>query len=448
LVAWTFLTAGIVLGAWWSYAVLGWGGYWAWDPVENASLLPWLTATAALHLTLPHRRAGLTGWAVTLYSSTFLLVLLGTFLTRSGAVASVHSFTASPLGPMLLGFVLLVAAVVTGLLIRRAGTFGPAAAAPGLSRERVLLANGLVFAVLTAVVLTGTVFPLLAQGLTGRRLSVGPGYFDRTAVPIALAALLLMGAGPLVRPRADSPGALCHRLAVPVLAALAAIAVTGLLARPGMPALIAFGAAAFVLAGLGRVLAGEVRAVWSTGRPVLPALLRRRRWGGLLAHAGIAVAIVGIAASGAGTVHAEAGLAVGQSVTVDGVTATLTGVDRAAGAGRMTASARFRLDRRGSALGSAEAALHYYPARDTTVSVPAIRSRPEGDVYLTVTGVAADGQHATVRLSVDPLVGLLWAGGAITALGGLLSLIRPKAGPGVPLPPRVPSVPSSEASAA
>jgi cytochrome c-type biogenesis protein CcmF len=437
LLAWTFLTAGIVLGAWWSYAVLGWGGYWAWDPVENASLLPWLTATAALHATLV-RRAMLTGWAVTLYCATFLLVLVGTFLTRSGAVASVHSFTESPLGPMLLGFVLLVATVVCGLLIWRGGRF-TAAESPGpvLSREAAIVGNAVLLVVLAAVVLTGTVFPLVSEAFGDARTAVGPGYFNRTAVPVALAVLVLMGAAPLVRPGGDQLAEVGRRLALPAAAGLATIAAVGLAGRPGVPALTAFGIAAFVLAGTARsALVGPRGRTRAT----------LRRLGGLLAHAGIAIAATGIAASSAHTASTEREIAVGQDVTVHGVTARLAGVHRSSRADGMTAVARVTLLRHGTTIGAARPELRYYSTRDMTVSLPAIRSRPGGDIYTTVTQVSSDGRTATVRLAVNPLVGLVWVGGAATALGGLLALRRrPRRNRGRPAV-RTPVVPAVTAS--
>lgn len=427
LLAWSLLTAGIVLGAWWSYAVLGWGGYWAWDPVENASLLPWLTATAALHATLAGRRRNpLTGWVVALSCATFLLVLVGTFLTRSGAVASVHSFTQSPLGPMLLGFVLLVAAVVGGLLIWRSGRSAPARPpGPPLARQAALLGNAVLLVLLAAIVLTGTIFPLASEALGGARAAVGPGYFNRAAVPVALVALVLMGVAPLIRPGGDRPAELGRRLVVPAAAGLATVAAVGLLTRPGLPALAAFGLAAFVLAATARA-AAPGRAGPGTRIPVRATV---RRLGGLLSHAGIAVAATGIAASSAYTASAERQLSVGQAVTVRGVTARLVGIDRAPAGRGMAVIARLALERGGATIGTARPQLRYYATRDTVVSLPAIRSRPRGDIYATVTQVASDGRTATVRLAVNPLVGLVWAGGAGTALGGLLALRRRRSTP-------------------
>src|SRR5919108_5122835 len=188
LVAWGFLTFGIILGAWWSYEVLGWGGFWAWDPVENASLLPWLTATAFIHSVMVQERRGmLRVWNLSLVIATFCLTILGTFLTRSGILNSVHSFTQSDIGPWLLTFLGIVAATGIGLLAWR----GDRLRAPGridsaVSRESAFLANNLLFAGLAFVVLLGTVFPLLAEALQGRRISVGEPYFDRMTTPLGL----------------------------------------------------------------------------------------------------------------------------------------------------------------------------------------------------------------------------------------------------------------------
>ncbi|PRY20182.1 heme lyase CcmF/NrfE family subunit [Pseudosporangium ferrugineum] len=423
LVSWVLLTGGITLGAWWSYAVLGWGGYWAWDPVENASLLPWLTATALLHTLLAGRRTpALRSWTIALACSSFLLVLVGTFLTRSGAVASVHAFTASPLGPMLLGFVLLSVAVVLGLLVSRSGTAAAANPSPLLARESVMLGNAVLMVAVAAIVLTGTLFPLLVQAVQGHRAAVGPGYFNRAAVPVALVVLLLMGLAPLLRP---GRAADLRDLRVPAFAGLAVAAVIGMLSRPGVLALAAFALGAYVLTGLAQ------------------SLVRRRgdlrRWGWMTAHAGIAVVAVGVAASSAYTVSSERQLRAGESITVGGVTARLETVDRLGAANGMRVRVRLALG--GDAGGTSEPQLRYYPARDLTVSVPAIRSGVTGDVYATVLGAAPDGTGATVRLAVNPLVWLVWLGGGMTALGALTAAVRapsrrrsPSPSPETPVP--------------
>ncbi|NES16914.1 MULTISPECIES: heme lyase CcmF/NrfE family subunit [Micromonospora] len=397
LVAWCTLTAGIVLGAWWSYAVLGWGGYWAWDPVENASLLPWLTTTALLHTSLAGGR-GRERWNSVLACAGFLLVLLGTFLTRSGAVASVHAFTDSPLGPLLLGFVLLAVLAATVLTGRRQPA-SARGAGPVWSRRTAVLGNAVLLVTIAAVVLIGTVQPLLSEPLTGSRASVGTAYYQRTAIPLAVVLLLLAGVAPALRVR-DRSGAL-RRLALPGAAALATVAAVGLSSRPGPAALTAFGAAAFVLTGL------------LTTRP--------RRWAGVLGHAGLALVAVGVAASSAYGRADERTLRVGETLRVADVSARLVSVQRGTPGGRMTVRARLAVSAGGST-GTAAPALRYDPARDTAVTVPAIDGGPRRDVYLTLIAVAGDGGGATVRLAVNPLVGLIWAGGAVGTAGGLLAL--------------------------
>ncbi|MGH9268743.1 MAG: cytochrome c biogenesis protein CcsA, partial [Acidimicrobiales bacterium] len=214
LFAWGFLTAGIILGAWWSYEVLGWGGYWAWDPVENASFLPWLTGTAYLHSVMVQERRGmLRVWNLSLLCATFSLTILGTFLTRSGVLDSVHSFSESPIGPWLLTFLALVAGTSLGLIAWR----GDRLRAPGridspLSREAAFLANNLLFAAFALVVLLGTVFPLLVEALQDDRISVGGPYFDRMTMPIGLALLFMMAVAPALPWRKATGEVLANRL--------------------------------------------------------------------------------------------------------------------------------------------------------------------------------------------------------------------------------------------
>ncbi|MEU5723635.1 cytochrome c-type biogenesis CcmF C-terminal domain-containing protein [Micromonospora sp. NPDC047738] len=407
LVAWAALTGGIGLGAWWSYAVLGWGGYWAWDPVENASLLPWLTATAFLHTTLVRGR---TAWHSALACASFLLVLLGTFLTRSGAVASVHAFTDSPLGPMLLGFVLLAVVVSTVLTGRRAPEPARTGRPRALSRPTLVLVNGVLLVTIAAVVLIGTILPLLSAPLGGTRASVGPAYYQRTAVPLAVVVLLVLGVPPALRDRS----AALRRLAVPAGVGLGTVALVGLLSRPGPAALTAFGAAAFVLTGLAGDLVHRLRR--SGPRP--------GRLAGLVAHAGLALVALGVAGSSAYGRDAERTLRVGETLRVGDVAVRLVGVDRTGGSGSMAVRARLALTASGRAGPAITPALRYHPARDTAVTVPAIGTGLLRDTYVTLIAVSEDSGSATVRLAVNPLVGLIWAGGALTATGGLLAAAR------------------------
>src|SRR5437870_4422262 len=231
MLPWIFLTVAITLGAWWAYEVLGWGGYWAWDPVENASFLPWLTATAALHSALLTERKGvLKGWTVTLVMATFLLTILGTFMTRSGVFNSVHSFTQSAIGPTILAFLALVLLWSVGLLAARIDRLSAEGQLLGAaSRDGMFLANNLLFVLFTFTVLVGTVFPLVVEAAKGVQMSVGRPYFDRMAVPIGVALLLLMGVGPALPWGRATAEQLKRALLPPLLGAVVAAGAGALL---------------------------------------------------------------------------------------------------------------------------------------------------------------------------------------------------------------------------
>ncbi|MEO3931067.1 cytochrome c-type biogenesis CcmF C-terminal domain-containing protein [Micromonosporaceae bacterium B7E4] len=418
LAAWACLTAGIALGAWWSYAVLGWGGYWAWDPVENASLLPWLTATAFLHTVLDRRAPARAGWPVALACASFLLVLVGTFLTRSGVVASVHAFTESTLGPMLLGFLLLTG-IGTAVLIgwRGASEPHPPQMAPPLSRATALLGNRILLTTTAAVVLVGTVLPPVAQALSGTGTAVGPAYFNRTAVPLAIAVLVLMGLAVLLPSSGTRPAETGRRAAAPTAVGLAVVAVTGLAGRPGPMALAAFGCAGFALAATAAALFRRIRAGGTFRTARLCSAV-----GGSVAHAGIAVVAVGVAGSSAYTVATERELPIGQTLAVPGATVRLAAVDRVRTGSGMTVRARLTIESSAGSPKTLTPELTYHPAHDTTVSVPAVRTGLLRDTYATLVAVPADGRSGTIRLAANPMVSLIWAGGALTTLGGLLAL--------------------------
>jgi cytochrome c-type biogenesis protein CcmF len=232
MVPWTFLSLGILAGAWWSYEVLGWGGYWAWDPVENASFMPWLTATAFLHSVMVQERRGmLKMWTITLIVSTFLLTVLGTFLTRSGVLASVHAFTQSPIGPFFLVFLALVLLSSLALLAWRSETLESEGRFDAvLSRESAFMVNNLLFAAFAFLVLLGTMFPLIAEAVSGAKVSVGGPYFNEMSVPIALLLVFLAGVGPALPWRKGSLELVRGKFRWPTISALAAgivLAATG-----------------------------------------------------------------------------------------------------------------------------------------------------------------------------------------------------------------------------
>ncbi|MGN6129943.1 MAG: heme lyase CcmF/NrfE family subunit [Nocardioidaceae bacterium] len=428
--AWAALTGGIVMGAWWSYAVLGWGGYWAWDPVENASLLPWLVATALLHSSMVQRRLrALPVWNLSLAVAAFLLSCLGTFLTRSGVISSVHSFADSGVGPVLLGFLVALAVGVTVLVLLRGDRLGePQPTGPPLSRGSALLLNNVLLVALTLTVLFGTLYPLLAEWTSGAQVSVGPPYYNRMAVPIALLLLTLMVLGPVIRWQGDSAERLLRRLVVPVVAG--ALVVVGLaLTTPGgaMP-LATFGLATVVVVSMLVETAGALRVQrrhsgrgWA-GTTVTWLHRNRRKVAGLVVHLGVALVAVGIAGSSAYTSVAERTLHVGDSVTFSGIHARLLKVDRDRDARAMSTSALLELTRPGGGTARIDPALRFFPAQSMTVAQPSIRSSVGGDVYVTLLSVDQAAHKATLRLAVNPMVGWIWTGGAVMVAGAALAM--------------------------
>jgi cytochrome c-type biogenesis protein CcmF len=425
LLAWAFLTAGIVLGAWWSYEVLGWGGYWAWDPVENASFIPWLTATAFLHsVVVQERRGMLRVWNLSLILATFCLTILGTFLTRSGVVNSVHAFTESDIGAWLLAF--LGAAAVTGLGL--IAWRGDRLRTPGridspVSREGAFLVNNLLFAGFAFVVLLGTVFPLLAEALRGQQLSVGEPYFDRMTVPIGIALLFFMAVAPALPWRAASGDVLRRRLAGPAWAGAVTMAGVAVAGARGVAQLAAFGLAAFALAGIVRVfavgLAARRRADGGGWLHALAATVagNRRLYGGLVVHAGVVVVAVALAASMGYTTKREAHLATGERTALAGYHFTYLGaVDHETGQKR-TVKARILVERGGRRLGVYAPALSIFPNSAQAIGTPSVRTGPLRDVYLTLVSSPDETGRITLGVQVGPLVVWLWIGGGIMLLG-------------------------------
>jgi cytochrome c-type biogenesis protein CcmF len=330
LIAWTFLGTGILLGALWSYAELGWGGYWAWDPVENASLMPWLIGTAYLHSSMVQEKRGmLKVWNVSLIMGSFALALIGTFLVRSGILDSIHAFGASTLG---VPFVIFIALVVVGsvlLVVSRLDILrAPSQLASLLSREAVFLLNNLVLVSLAFVIFWGTFFPLISEAVTGTKASVGPPWFDRYTVPLALVLVLLTAVGPMLAWRRSSPRQLGAMLRVPV--GLTAVVLVGLVvltnAGSSVPSLVMFCLVGLALSVVGQELVRGTRARRTASGerwPVAAVRLigrNRRRYGGYIAHAGLAVLFLGVAASSTFVHQRDVRLLPGQSTNVGGYT--------------------------------------------------------------------------------------------------------------------------------
>ena len=424
LVAWAFLTAGIVLGGWWSYEVLGWGGYWAWDPVENASFMPWLTGTAFLHSAIAQSRRGmLRAWNVVLVIATFALTILGTFLTRSGVVSSVHSFTQSSVGPALLGFLGVVVLGSLALVATRIHLVSsPRRLDSFISREGGFLVNNLLFSVFTFTVLLGTLYPVLVEAVTGTQVSVGRPFFDRVAVPLALLVLTTMAVGPLLSYRTTDLVRLWPRVRTPLFVGLAAGAATVVWgSRNGWVVLVVM-LAAFVTASTVTMLARDIATV--PGSPLRAAgrLVRRRPgfWGGQVAHVGVAVMALAIAVTSNLASHEVVRLEEGSRITVGNLTLVEQGRTERAEALRDVSGVRVELRRDGRSLATLEPRLNMYRRQNQAIGTPAVRSTWRGDVYLALRRL--DEEVATLDVYRYPLMYLLWVGGAITVLGGLLAL--------------------------
>ncbi|MCZ7534960.1 MAG: heme lyase CcmF/NrfE family subunit [Acidimicrobiia bacterium] len=430
LIAWGFLTGGVILGAWWSYEVLGWGGYWAWDPVENASLLPWITGTAFLHSVMARERQGmLRVWNLSLVIATFCLTILGTFLTRSGVVASVHAFSRSSIGPWLLGFLGVSVLVGVGLIAWRGDALrGEGRVASPASRESAFLANNLVFSAFALVVLLGTVYPLLAEALQDRQVSVGEPYFDRMTAPLGMAILFLMAVAPLLPWRGASGEVLNRRLLVPAWIGGSTIAIAALVGVRGVAQVLTFGLAAFALAGIvDRMVAGVRSRRRSDGEPLLKAipatvLGRPRLYGGLIVHAGVVLIAVAIAASSGYSTKREVRLDRGESATVAGYAVTYLGRAVDADAQKTTIKADIKVERGGDDLGVYSPAISTYPNFAGGIGTPSVRTGLLRDLYLTLVSSPNESRIA-LGVAVNPLVLWLWVGGAVMGLGVLVSLL-------------------------
>jgi len=377
LAAWFFLGVGIVLGARWSYSELGWGGYWAWDPVENASLMPWLTGTAFLHsVMIQERRGMLKIWNVSLVLATGVLAILGTFLVRSGILDSIHAFGASTLG---VPFLALIVTMIVGSIVLVASRASDLRSEHKLdsllSRESVFLLNNLVLVAMCFVIFWGTFFPLISEAITGEEASVGPPWFDQYTVPLALMLVLLSGIGPVIAWRRATASNLRRNLLKPALAGLVVLAVLAALGAASEPAaLLMFGLGAFVLAAVSQELWRGVRARRAMSGDAAPRALvqlvrrNRRRYGGYLVHAGVSVLFIGIAASSSFQDEKEVLLKPGQTATVGAYEVTYvkpTADLKAAPNGRLEKidfGARLRVTRDGEKVADMTTVKSYFPS--------------------------------------------------------------------------------------
>ena len=420
LVAWALQSVGLTLGMWWAYHVLGWGGYWGWDPVENAALMPWLATTAFLHSAEAQERRGtLRAWSYGLVIAAFLLTVLGTFIVRSGILPSVHTFAVSQLGPWFFGFlVVAVAASVAVMAWRSERLRSPVALETAASREGALLLQNVILVAMTAGVLWGTMLPLVS-GMVGRELVVGSAYYERVGAPLFIALLALLAAGPMLPWRRVNGGWL-RLMRWPLVAAACTLAALLAAGAHQTGVLISLPLVAAGLATCAVEYAGGVSSARRLAGPWLIAagrviLRNRRRYGAYLAHVGILAVAAGLIGSHVWQQSRQVTLHPGESVTVAHYTLTYEeAVQRSAG-DHTEQVARLRLGQQ-----TLEPARLTYPsAGGQALTQVAIRSAPLDDLYV-VLAAPADGDAATFVVFVNPLVTWIWGGAALLVVGVLL----------------------------
>ena len=433
VLAWGSLSVGIILGAWWSYQVLGWGGFWGWDPVENAALLPWLTATAYIHSVIVQDRRGLFRvWNLSLAIATFALTVLGTFFTRSGVLQSVHSFSSSTLGPLLIGLFFFTVALGAVLLSWRGDALrSPVGVDHPLSREGLFVVNNIMFVGFAIVVLLGTVFPLLYEAVNGTQVTVGTPYFATIAAPLSIVLLALMAIAPLVSWRTVDRRVLWNRLRVSAWTSLGVVAILIVTNVRHVAVLVAaflatLAAGAAIRTLRGAVLAAKRRGSWT-------GALRAPSTGGMVVHLGVVVLAIGIVASTSYTTRSEVTLATGQRTVVSGQLVSFSGFRSVKDA--LLSATQLVVDVDGHTL--LPAVTTYNGRTGQTVGTPAIDSNLLRDVYVTFDAVGGNGATSGAQVqsnlpagsvvlgvTVEPLLAWLWVGGLIVGAGSFVSFFR------------------------
>ena len=414
LIAWIFLTLGIAAGSYWAYYELGWGGWWFWDPVENASLMPWLAATALLHsVTVLATRDGLRAWTIMLAVVAFSMSMIGTFLVRSGILTSVHAFAVDPRrGAFILVLLLLYIGGALALFALRVGTVKEGSQFDPVSREGALVANNLLLSAILGIVFVGTLYPLAVEAVTGEKLSVGPPYFNSAAGPIALSLVAIMGAGPLLRWRRDKARDLLARIAIPLLVGAAALLALIIL-TPDIGLLPLLGLT--VAAGVG---AASVAPLWGRSLRRTPFFT----WGMVTAHLGIAVAMAGMASESAFTKETLVAARPGQTVAAGPYSVRFEGVEPIAGPNWTAVEARLTARRGDNAPSTLRPQARMFSSPPTPTSEAAIATMLDGQLYVALGEEDEQGRWQ-LRLWWKPFVTLIWFGGGLVALGGLLSLL-------------------------
>ncbi|HYL38955.1 MAG TPA: heme lyase CcmF/NrfE family subunit [Bryobacteraceae bacterium] len=434
IITWLFQSSGILLGQGWAYAVLGWGGYWAWDPVENASLLPWITATAFLHSVMMQEKKGMMKvWNMVLISGTFFLCIFGTFLTRSGVVSSVHAFAQSPIGKYFVYFLAIgIAATIYLILDRMKYLKTEARLESVVSRESSFMFNNLILLASCFAVLWGTLFPVISEAVTGEKISVDAPFFNRINIPIALALMLLTGVGPLIAWRRSSLESLRRAFFGPSIAGLALMAGLAALGVWEHPyALVSFGLCMFVTATIFSEFwkgASAIRA--KSGIGLIPAAVElthrnTRRYGGYLVHMGIVFMFIGYTGA-AFNQDATKEVAPGGSFQLGHYTLKVNNVEQGENDNYTWQKMYVDASRGSASIATLEPERRFYKSSQQPTSEVAIRRRLNEDLYLNFAGLSSDNQRAVVQAYVFPLVSWIWIGYWVLFVGSLVCLIPSK----------------------
>ncbi len=443
LAAWASLTVGIALGSWWAYYELGWGGYWFWDPVENASLMPWLAATALLHSAIVvEKRGALKSWTILLAILAFSLSLLGTFLVRSGVLTSVHAFAVDPTRGLFILIILI--AFIGGALalyawrapdLKLGGLFAP------VSRESALVVNNLLLTAATAAVFIGTLYPLLLEGATGEKISVGPPFFNATFVPLVLPLLILVPFGPMLAWKRGDAFATAQRLYAAAIAAFV-VGLGVIFVMDGSPVFAAFGMAlgVWLIAGAATEIVQRANA---GGRSQFFARLKglpRAAFGTALAHAGVGVLVLGVVGVTAGAQERVELLAPGDRFEIGGYEAVFEGVTRVNGPNYEADRGIFTLYDGPNAVGRLTPEKRFYPVARMPTTEAAIRTTIFEDIYIVLGDAQQDaaGMRWTVRAYANPLQPLVWIGCLVMVAGAMVSLADRRLRVGAPVRRRTP----------
>jgi cytochrome c-type biogenesis protein CcmF len=431
IVSWFILGTGILLGGWWAYVELGWGGYWAWDPVENASFIPWLTCTAFLHsVMIEERKKMLRVWNLSLVIMSFLLAILGTFITRSGVISSVHSFTKSDVGPFFAGFLGLSTLVSIGLLLHRLPLLRSENRLDSfVSRESSFLFNNLLLVGAAFAVLWGTLFPILSEAVRGVKITVGPPFFNQIMVPIAFAIVTLCGICPIIAWRRATPARLLDRIQVPIAALIGAAAALVAGGVRDVYAIVSFSLCVFVIATTVMEFYWGTRARQkATGETTRSAFLslidrNKRRYGGFIVHLGAILIIVGITGSSAFKQDRTASLKRGESFSIGRYTLRFDDMQSRDEPNQEFQGARLAVLRDGKPAGTLLPGQNFYKTgQDPSTEVDILHTLRE-DLYLILIGFDPQQGRATLKAYLNPLINWIWIGGGVLILGSWIAML-------------------------